>query len=127
MARDDYDRIVCIILTYLYARLKGKVEIKPESYLQPMTKEFPVTEDYFNFILESLVKEGYVDGIKFVKAWGGDIINITGIDNIHITPAGIHYLCDNSKMRNVLEWLRDNAIALPGLVTTVLSIIQTNN
>lgn len=124
MARDDYDRIVCIILTYLYARLKGKTEEKPEVYLQAMTKDFPVSEEYFNFILDNLVKDGYIDGIKFIRAWGGDIINITGLANIRITPDGIHYLCENSTMRTTLEWLRDNAVSLAGMVTTVISILQ---
>ena len=26
MARDDYDKIVCVILKYLYARLRGKTD-----------------------------------------------------------------------------------------------------
>lgn len=127
MAKDDYDRLVCIILTYLYAMLKGKTEERPEIYLQPLTKEFPVTEEYFNFIIESLVNEGYITGVRIVKAWGGDIINISGMSGIRITPDGIHYLCNNSKMKKVLEWLRDNAISLPGMVTTVISILQVNN
>ena len=42
MAKDDYMRIVCLILTYLYARLRGRIEETPEVYLQPMTKDFPV-------------------------------------------------------------------------------------
>lgn len=124
MARDDYDRIVCIILTYLYARLKGKTEVGPEIYLQPMTKDFPISEEYFYFVIDSMLKEEYIDGITLVRVWGGDIINITGMSKIQITAAGIHYLCENSTMKKVLEWLRDNAIALPGVVTTVVSILQ---
>ena len=124
MAKDDYNRIVCIILTYLYARLKGKTEEKPEAYLQPMTKDFPVSEEYFYFVLDSMLKDGYIDGIKLIHAWGGDIINITGMSGISITAEGIRYLSENSTMRKVLEWLRDNAVSLPGMVTTVLSILN---
>lgn len=124
MARDDYNRIVCIILTYLYARLKGKTDIQPDVYLQPLTKEFPITEDYFYFIVDSMLKEGHIEGVKLIRAWGGDIINILGMSGIRITKAGIDYLCENSSMRKVLEWLRDNAIALPGMVTTALSILN---
>ena len=124
MAKDDYNRIVCIILTYLYAKIKGKTEEKPEVYLQPMTKDFPVSEEYFAFILENMLKDGYIDGIKFIRAWGGDVINISGMSNIRITADGIQYLCENSGMRKVLEWLRDNAVSLPGMVTTVLSILN---
>jgi len=124
MAKDDYDRLVCIILTYLYARLKGKAEEKPEVFLQPMTKDFPVSEDYFFFIIDSLLKEGYINGVTLIRAWGGDIINISGMSEIRITSEGIHYLCENTTMRKVLEWLRDNAVSLPGMVMTVISILQ---
>lgn len=124
MAKDDYNRIVCIILTYLYARLKGKTDSKPEVYLQPLTKEFPITEEYFNFIIDSMLKEGHIEGVKLIRAWGGDIINITGMSGIRITKEGIDYLCESSSMRNVLEWLRDNAVALPGMVTTALAILN---
>ncbi len=124
MAKDDYKRIVCIILTFLYARLRKKTEERPEVYLQPMTKDFPVDEEYFYFILNSLEQKGFISGIKFVKAWGGDIINITGMSDIQITADGIEYLCENKSMRSVLEWLRDNAVSLPGMVTTIVGILN---
>lgn len=125
MAKDDYNRIVCIILTYLYARLRGKTEEKPESYLQPLTKAFPVPEEYFYFIIESLLEEGHIGGIRLIKAWGGDVINVSGMANIKITAKGIRYLSESSTMHNVLTWMRDNAVSLPGMVTTVLSILQS--
>ena len=113
-----------MILTYLFARLKGKTEEKPEAYLQPLTKDFPVTEEYFDFILDSMVKEGLIEGIKFIRAWGGDIINVTGMSGIRITHAGIDYLQENKSMQEVLEWMRDNAVSMPGMVTTVMGILQ---
>lgn len=124
MPKDDYQKLVCVILTYLYARLKGKTEERPEAYLQPMTKDFPVTEEYFYFILNSMLDKNHIAGIKLIKAWGGDIINITGMSGIRITPEGIEYLCENKSMRRVLEWLRDNAVSLPGLVSTVTGILN---
>ena len=124
MAKDDYKRIVCIILTFLYARLRKKTEERPEVDLQPMTKDFPIDEEYFYFILNSLEQKGFITGIKFIKAWGGDIINITGISDIQITPDGIEYLCESKSMRRVLEWLRDNAVSLPGMVTTIIGILN---
>ena len=125
MAKDDYDKIVCIILTYLYARIKGQTGVKPEDYLQPLTKDFPIVEDYFNFILESMLKAGYIEGITFTRTWNGDIISADGMTDIRITADGIHYLSENSIMRKVLEWLRDNAVSLlPGMSKTVLSILS---
>ena len=125
MAKDDYDKLVCVILTYLYARIKGKTDIKPEDYLQPMTKDFPVIEDYFNFILESMIKAGYIEGPTFTRTWSGEIISADGLSDIRITADGIHYLCENSIMRKMLEWLRDNAVTLlPGMSSTILSILS---
>ena len=124
MAKDDYKRIVCIILTYLYARLKGKTKERPENYLQPMTKDFPVEEEYFIFVLNEMAQKGFIRGVKFIRAWGGDIINVIGIENISITGDGIEYLCENQSMRKVLEWLRDNAVALPGMVSTAIAILN---
>lgn len=124
MAKDDYTRIVCLILTYLYARLRGRIEIKPEVYLQPMTKDFPIEEEYFNFILEEMQKKGWISGLQFVRVWGGDLIHVRGLSRVRITGDGIQYLCDNATMRKALEWLCDNVPALPGIVTTVMGILN---
>ena len=124
MAKDDYTRIVCLILTYLYARIRGRVDTPPEVYLQPMTKDFPVEGEYFYFILEEMQKKGWITGLQFMRTWGGDLFRINGYSRIQITGDGIQYLCDNSAMRKTLEWLRDNAPALPGMVTTVIRILS---
>lgn len=124
MAKDDYTRIVCLILTYLYARLRGRIETQPEVYLQPMTKDFPIEEEYFYFILEEMQKKGWITGLQFVRAWGGDLVRVAGCSRIQITGDGIQYLCDNATMRKALEWLRDNVPALPGMVTTVIGILK---
>lgn len=124
MAKDDYNRIVCTILVYLYARIRGKIDISPEEYLQPLTKAFPIEEEYFQFIIKSMADENLIQGVRFIKAWGGDIINIKGMSRIAITPEGIRYLCENKTMRQTMEWLRDNAASLPGMVSTVIGILQ---
>lgn len=124
MAKDDYSRIVCIILTYLYARLRGRTEETPEQYLQPMTKDFPVEEEYFYFILEEMQRKGWISGLSFARAWGGDLVSVNGIPRIRITGDGIQYLCENSTIRKNLEWLRDNTPALPGMVTTIIGILN---
>lgn len=124
MAKDDYSRIVCIILAYLYARLRGRTEERPEVYLQPMTNDFPVEEEYFYFVLEEMKKKGWISGLQFIKNWGGDLVRVTGMKRIQITGDGIQYLCDNSTIRKKLEWLRDNAPALPGMVSTIIGILE---
>lgn len=124
MAKDDYTRIVCLILTYLYARLRGRTEERPEVYLQPMTKDFPIEENYFYFILEEMQKKGWISGLNFQRAWGGELVRINGYSRIQITGDGIQYLCDNGTVRKTLEWLRDHAPALPGMVTTIIGILE---
>ena len=47
MAKDDYHVIMCKILIYLYKRLKRKSKVLPEEYLIPLTKYFPIHEEYF--------------------------------------------------------------------------------
>lgn len=124
MAKDDYSRIVCLILTYLYARLRGKTEERPEVYLQPMTKDFPIEENFFYFILEEMQKKEWIQGLSFVRVWSGDLVSVKGLSRVQITGDGIQYLCDNSSMRKTLEWLRDNVPALPGMVTTIIGILS---
>ena len=124
MAKDDYTRIVCIILTYLYARLRGRTEETPEVYLQPMTKDFPIEEDYFYFILEEMQDKGWIKGLNFIRAWGGGLVSVKGLSHISITGDGIQYLSENGTMRKTLEWLRDNVPTLPGMVTTIIGILS---
>lgn len=125
MAKDDYDKIVCQILLYLYSWIRGKTDTEPEIYLQPMTKDLPISEEYFQLILENMLEKGLIRGISITRAWGGDIIGINGIGKIRITDDGIHYLKENSQMQNVLRWMRDNAVKLPGMITTALELIQS--
>lgn len=123
MAKDDYRRIVCLILTYLYARLKGKTDERPEVYIQPMTKDFPISEDYLNFVLNEMLEKGLIKGVSIRNTWGGEMINTSGVSRIQITGDGIEYLCDNKSMRTAMEWLRDNFVSLPGIVSTIIDLL----
>ena len=100
MAKDDYDVIVCHILVYLYKWLKKKTRIAPEQYLQPLTDEIPIDEEYFSYVLEHMTEDKLIENIKFSYAWGGDVVNVD-ISKARITPDGIHYLKDNSTMQKI--------------------------
>lgn len=100
MARDDYDVIVCHILVYLYKWLKKKTQIAPEQYLQPLTDEIPIDEEYFYYILEHMANNKLIENVKLTYAWGGDVVN-ADISRARITPEGIHYLKDNSTMQKI--------------------------
>ena len=103
MAKDDYYVVVSKILVYLYKKYKQKdVE---ENYIAPMTKAFPIKEEQLNDTISMLIDQGFVKGVC-VKAWGGDIVMID-YDSLKITPAGIDYLQDNSKIRKICETLEE--------------------
>ena len=53
MANDDMPVLFCKILIYLYKVLKGKQE-RDEYYIQPFTKDFPISEDYLQTVLIEL-------------------------------------------------------------------------
>lgn len=77
MAKDDYFVLEGKILVFLYRKLKGSSAKDAEEYLQPHTKDFPISEEYFRFVIGSLAEEGYISGYKIVKAWGGGIRVLT--------------------------------------------------
>lgn len=113
MAKDDYDTLVFKILAYLYKRLKGKVEDRPADYILPGTKDFPIREDYLDYILLKMLDQGFIERLEVSKVWGGDpIVNVT--DQLRITPDGIHYLRDNSTMKK-LSTLLPQAAAVASL------------
>ena len=124
MAKDDFNRIAGLILVYLYARIRGKTEVNPDTYLQAMTKDFPISEEYFFFILEEMTRKDLISGLKLKKAWGGDIMSVYGMSDIRITSDGIEYLYNNKPVRKALKWIRDNASPIPGVVTTICDILN---
>lgn len=108
MAKDDYYVIVCKILIYLYRRLKKKVQTVPEEYLMPLTKDFPIDEEYFQYVLEKMQEKGYIENVIFTRAWGGEII-MFDISKIRITPEGIDYLRNDSTMNKLAKIIPEAA------------------
>lgn len=104
MARDDYDVIVFKILTYLYHNLKdGYID---DTYLYPLTNDFPIKEEYFLSILEDLEDKKFIKNLRLVKAWGGEVISYD-LSQLKITGDGVAYLRDNSKMRKVINAVKE--------------------
>lgn len=108
MAKDEYYVLVCKILVYLYKRLKGKTKIKPEEYLLPLTKDFPIHEEYFLYVLEKMQEQGYIEKVVFIKVWGEDII-MADSSRIRITPRGIDYLRNDSVMNKLIHTIPEAA------------------
>ena len=101
MAKDDYFVIVAKILVYLYAKLKGKNKVPAVEYIHPLSKDFPISEDYLNMIIDEMAYHGYIKINRF-KAWGGEVV-LRDIDSIRITQEGIEYLRDNSTMKKLAD------------------------
>ena len=101
MAKDDYHVIAAKILVYLYKKYKQK-EVDP-NYILPLTKDFPIQEQQLIETISMLIDMELIKG-KCVKAWGGDIVMIN-YESLKITPIGIEYLQENSKIKKVCETL----------------------
>ena len=104
MAKDDYFVIVSKILVYLYRKLRHEQGLDV-NYIKPMSKDFPISEDYLNEVIQMLVDDGYISG-NIQKAWGGVIIYVD-YQNLKITNKGMEYLRDNSTIRKICEKLKD--------------------
>ena len=110
MARDDYFVIVYQVLKYLYDCLK-KGE-KPEKALLN-EDEYSIPKRYWEYVLLSLLEEGYIQGIRPINtksgiAWGN-------IEDVIITPKGIEYFFENSMIQKVKKTLKDVKDIVPGL------------
>ena len=108
MAKDDYYTIVAKILVFLYKKLKGKEKRTVEEYIAPMTDDFPITEEYFQYVIEKMQEQGYVEHVYISKSMG-HVIYEMDISKMRITPAGIDYMLDNTTLRKVIEGLKEAA------------------
>lgn len=103
MAKDDYFVLVNKFLRYLYKCLKQGV-LPDWSLLAPNTKDFPVHEEYFIYMLTHLLADGYIEGIAECRRIGGPV-QFKETSGLKITPKGIEYLEENSTMKRVTEFL----------------------
>ena len=108
MAQNDYFVIVYRILKYLYDCLK-KSE-KPEvEYLAASIYNIP--ENYWAYILLSLINEEYVKGIVVNHTKDGVIFG--GLQEAVITPKGIEYLFENSLIEKAKRTLKEVKDMIP--------------
>lgn len=91
--------LFCKILIYLYKVLKGKKE-RDEYYIQPFTKDFPISEDYLQTVLIELQEKGYIRNLDYKVAFGGDVVYFN-YNNIKITYDGVEFLRENSTMQKI--------------------------
>lgn len=119
MAKDDYDVIVFKILAYLYAVLKRR-QVFDETVFRTAVVGKQVNENYLTDILIYMQGDGFITGISSVKAWGGQSIITGELNELKITSAGIRYLGENSRMKEVKDFLLEKADIIADLIKMVL-------
>jgi len=108
MARDDYFVIVYQVLKYLYDCLKRGE--KPETvHLQAAYYSIP--ENYWEYILLNLSKEGYIAGLITQPSKDGLVFG--DLHDTIITPKGIEYLFENTMIEKVKRTLKDVKEMIP--------------
>lgn len=103
MGKTDYYTIVAKILVYLYKKYKHIAA--DEDYITPMTRDFPIRSEQLDETIDMMESQGFLKG-NITKAWGGDIVMID-YKSLKITPTGIDYLQDNTKIRKICETLKE--------------------
>jgi len=114
MAKDDYFILAYRFLSYLYACLKGGASPDWE-YLNYNTKDFPIGESYWCYLLDHLISDGYIEGIVKMTRVGQSVPAFKEAGGIQITPKGIEYLQENSSMKRAAEFLKSIKEIVPGL------------
>ena len=114
MAQDDYFVLVYKVLWYLYDCLKEGKE-PDRDYLQPGTRDFPIGEEYWQYLIRNLAAEGMIEGVVTVPILGARYPKIKIMWGPQITPKGIEYLQENSMMHKAAEFLRKVKEITPGL------------
>ena len=118
MARDDYDVIVYRILVYYYACMKRKILFEDTTFQAAVRKDVK-NDEYFADILHMMKAEGLIEDVCFVKAWGGNCIIISNLEDARITPAGIRYLQENGKMQKIGEALKNSVDIISKLAAII--------
>ena len=113
MPKDDYFVLVYKLLSYLYACLKEGAAPDME-YLSCNTPDFPVGEEYWNYILCHLIEDGYLEGATIVPVLGR-VSPVVKILRLQITPKGIEYLGENSMMKKATNFLKSMKESIPGI------------
>lgn len=103
MSKDDYFVLVYQLLRYLYRCLKEGTPAS-RSIVAPNTENFPVSQQYFTYLLSHLLADGYIEGISEMRVINAPT-QFKKTTGLAIAPKGIAYLEENSTMKRVQEFL----------------------
>lgn len=110
MAKDDYYVIVYQILSYLYKCLKEGEKVDGNAISADGTL-FAINERYWEYIMVNMHAQGFIRGLSIKKSPNG--VYISRLNECEITPDGIDYLCDNSRIKRAYEFAKDALNILP--------------
>lgn len=118
MANNDMSVIIYKILAYLYDSLKAGAN--PEfSDIQYNSSLLGIPRKYWNAVIEELVDEKLIKGVKTYHTKDGPVYCDNGIS---ITLKGVEYLEENSIMKKAKDFLGESfQSVLNGLVSGLAS------
>lgn len=68
---------------------------------------FKINRKYWAYIIYNMSVSKLIEGVSFIEIDGLEIPYPAELECCRITPAGIEYLCDNSFMEKVKNFLKD--------------------
>lgn len=112
MAKDDYFKIVYAILVELYDAKKNGTKVALDA-IHP--ERFGIPVSYWMDIMEELLEAGYIGGFSISSTKTGRYFSSNWSDDIKITMAGIQYLQENSKMKQMYNMAKEVRDWIPGV------------
>lgn len=118
MAKNDFHTIAFVILSHLYDCLKeGKkadIEHMDHVYME-------ISKSYWDFILNELYENGYIDGVIQYSHKTGKGILLT--EDLRITMKGIEYLDSDKLIQKAKEFF----IKATGWAEAIASLLNINS
>lgn len=108
MPKDDYNRILFLILYGLYDDLKNGKRAQLDD-ISPAT--LGINESYWLSVIEDAVSDGFIKGPSFKATKFGRVPK--DLEEMTIIRDGVTFLTENSKMKKVYEVLKETRDWLP--------------
>lgn len=102
MAKDDYFKILFIVLNDLYGHLKDGTRVQLDD-ISPETLKIP--DSYWLSIVKNACEKGLITGPKFRNTKSG--LAVVSLDGMEITMDGVDFLQNNSQMKKVYDILKE--------------------
>lgn len=112
MARDDYFRLVYIVLKTIEKNMKAGVITSTEE-ISHEALEIPYV--YWASIMEELVRKDLVKGVDIIHGKGTGVPCVPSIRRPELTFEGMEFLQNNSAMKKIQEALKSMKAVIPNI------------